>query len=227
MKKSQSIYITNSLKARESLFTNKLIPANKKASVTKWLNSASDEDIEALAIDSGWNADTIITSKDIVVADAPASEMRTVIDSNGDTQSVEIVNLTFLRATPKKNYNKNGWDGTFVLAFFFKYGSKTVKTHSKLLARMRKNGELVKGDTFPFKMDSITLTHVPANGNTKGYSFYEGATLEASVEAMEDTRAILDARELALAGMSKAAQLKIADVTADAEIKAFHEEFGL
>ena len=107
MKKSQSIYITNSIKARESLFTNKLIPANKKASVTKWLNSASDEDIEALATDSGWNADTIITSKDIVVADAPASEMRAVTDSNGVVQSIEIVNLTFLRATPKKNYNKN------------------------------------------------------------------------------------------------------------------------
>ena len=225
MKNAHSIYILNSLKAKESLVASKLIPTNRKPSVQKWLNTASDEDIEALALDSGFNADTIITSDDIVLADMPTPSVTKTTDSKGNAIAINTVNLSLNKFNRVKVYNKEGFTGQFKMAYYFNYGEKSVKTQSKLLDKLLLANELHIEDEFLFKLDSIKITRVPAVGDNKGYSFYEGAVLEKDTEILEDAREGINKRENAIALMSKTAQEKINESTAELEIAKFHEMF--
>jgi hypothetical protein len=155
----------------------------------------------------------------------PTPSVTKTTDSKGNAIAINTVNLSLNKFNRVKVYNKEGFTGQFKMAYYFNYGEKSVKTHSKLLDKLLLANELHIEDEFLFKLDSIKITRVPAVGDNKGYSFYEGAVLEKDTEILEDAREGINKRENAIALMSKTAQEKINESTAELEIAKFHEMF--
>jgi len=227
MKTVQINFIANSLKAREILFTNKLIPAKRKSSVAKWLESASDDEIKDLAVESGWTEETIITSKDIktdVPVGVEATDM-TVTDSKGQTIVVPVYNLPFVKTRVEDIYKGGVKTGRKTKAFIFQFGDKTIKTYSNLLAEARKAGELHKGDIIPFNAETCKPEHVPAKNGNDAYFFWVGGTFEAGCETLQDARELREEREEEFASKSKEGQERILELTADAEAKAYLDKY--
>jgi len=230
MKTSQITFITNSLKAREILTKAKMIPSSSKANVATWLESASDEDIDAIARKADWTEDTVAVAKKDVKMTLPAGAVKesvTITDSKGNDIAVDVVNCTLIRRArvwinPKDAPRYRG------LVFRFRFGNTTIKTSSKLLEKAYADGELEKGDIIPFKFASIKLNVVPADVKlgTDAYSFYEGAILETGNEMLEDAREAVEARETDLASMSKGAQAKIEAQSDDRQVEAFFAKHG-
>ena len=234
MKTSQITFIKSSNKAKETLFTNDLIPKASNASVAKWLKTASDEEISGLAINSGWKVDTIIVPASLantIPQDVKAIDAK-IIDSKGRPQVVSSYNLAFAKTRTEDVYakdletGKGVKTGQKVLAFVFHFGDATIKTYSNMLKEAYRKGELEKGDLIPFRAESCVSTHVPAKNGDPSYFFWEGATLEAGSDVMQDARDFTERREAKIATYSKAGQQKIAENRATAELKEFEEEFG-
>jgi len=227
MKTSQITFIANSLTAREILTASKAIPSNRKSSVAKWLESASDEDIADIATQAGWS-ETANTPVADVVIDSPEGATRetlVITDSKGNQVPVDVYQLPFTR-TKREWIYKGGVKDRRQIAFQFQFGNITIKTHSNLLVEMLKNGDLVKGDIIPFKADTCLPTHVPARNGNKAYTFWEGATLEAGSELLQDARESIEAREDDMALMSKEAQAMLTNMSAEAQVKAFMAKHG-
>jgi hypothetical protein len=227
MKNLHINYISESNKAKETLFNNKEIPKTSNASVAKWLKNATDEEIEALAIDSGYTEDTIIipntyNTEDVIDVE---SEPMEAIDSKGRPISVNVYNLPFLKTRNEDVYKAGVKTGQKIRSFIFAFGNATIKTYSNMLAVARSNGELLKGDIIPFRADTCELTHVPAKGDSKAYSFWQGATFEAGSEIMQDAREQAEEREEAFAEMSKEGQAKTLDRIAETESDDFLNRF--
>lgn len=230
MKTSQITFITNSLKAREILKKAKMIPTSSKANVATWLESASDEDIDAIARKADWTEDTVAVAKKDVKTTLPPGAVKesvTITDAKGAEVAVDVVNCTLIRRsrvwnTPKDAPRYRG------LVFRFRFGNTTIKTSSKLLEKAYADGEFEKGDVIPFKFDSIKLKVVPADikNGKDAYPFWEGAILETGNDMLEDMREAVEERETDLASMSKGAQAKIEAQSDDRQVDAFFAKHG-
>tara|TARA_R110000772_G_scaffold70328_2_gene154760 strand:- start:151 stop:882 length:732 start_codon:yes stop_codon:yes gene_type:complete len=214
----QGAYIQGSNKAKETLFTTDLIKKATKKDVGNWVkNVATDDEISALAIDSGWEVDADIIIPSAIANTVPSGVKKVIakiVTSKGLKQDVGAYNLSFLKTRTEDVYHKDPVSGKGVktgqkiLAFIFNFGDQTIKTYSLMLMEAFRTGELAIGDIIPFKADSCNATHVPANGDNKAYHFWQGGTLEAGSELMQDARAFIERRDAHFATMSLEGQLE-------------------
>ena len=188
----------------------------------------SDEEIESLAIESGWTAETVIVSSDIKTdtPDGVETVDVAITDSKGRSQSVQAHNLAFLKTRVEDIYKGGVKTGRKQLAFVFQFGTSTIKTYSKMLEEAYKKGELTRGDIVPFKADTCKPTHVPAKNGEPSYFFWEGATLEAGSDVMQDAREFTERRDAKFATLSAEGQAKVLETRATSEADAFLAEFG-
>jgi hypothetical protein len=228
---AQISFILNSTKAKEELFNNGQISAKRKNLVKAWTESASEEEIENLAIECGWSENDIpaeVSTSVSVSADLPegvVEEIRDIVDAQGNPAQVKVYMLPYKRVKTQTFYPKDApaFKGQ---AFHFVFGNQTVRTNSKLFAHLVNTGEVEKGDLFPFRADSIKRTSVPAKGNRQAYSFLEGALLETSCEELENAREELEEKEAFEASMSREAQALLKERSAEAEVQAYLAKFG-
>ena len=234
MKTVQINFIASSNKAKDTLFTNKLIDKASNAQVAKWLKTASDEEINDLAIDSGWTAEMVIVPSAIANTIPEGVEVAdiSIVDSKGRNQVVPSYNLPFLKTRTEDVYakdpvtGKGKKTGQKVLAFVFQFGEQTIKTYSLMLNEAYKKGELERGTIVPFRADSCKAEHVPAKNGQPSYHFWQGATLEAGSEMMQDARVFIERRDAKFATLSKDAQARVIDLSADKQAEAFLAEFA-
>ena len=233
MKTRQITFIESSNKAKNTLFKTGLIPKESKQAVAKWLKTATDEEIEGLALDSDWEEDTIIIPSAIAntIPTGVKKILAKIIASKGNPLSVEAYNLPFLKTRTEDVYHKDPVSGKGVktgqkiLAFIFTFGDQTIKTYSLMLMEAFRKGELEKGDIVPFKADSCKATHIPATSNSDSYHFWQGATLEAGSELMQDARAFIERRDAHFATMSLEGQLEVNARKATREADEFEALF--
>jgi hypothetical protein len=167
------------------LSDNGLVTANDKGTVTlaqirKALATISDDDLEKLAEDFGFDANA--EPADSFMQDlAFTPEERGIVTAKDGTK-IAVINCVYENRSSK---------GTSVI-FSFSKGFVTISA-SRIL-ELARSGKMVKGKSYPIKADSFT-----ANPNAVGY-FY-GVGVQSGFEGMDD---------LYLEKADKSADLKIA-----------------
>lgn len=194
-----------------------------QSSIKAWIDNASDIQVENLAKDCGFTADSMPKTSAPTLTGA-AMENVEVETANGANASVPCYMLSVKKWDVSKSKSQSG-KVTYTPVLKLDLNGKTLSVHHELFRNDDVRASIVVGDVVPVRADSVTIIN-GTGSNGVAYSTFRGAILEASISAIGQARAQLVEREIALAGMSKEAQQLVTGSSAEQEAKAFFAKFG-
>lgn len=151
--------------------------------VNTWCNSATDEQLLALAESVGYTADSApaTTHTPIEVAGLNTENMEVETES-GAVETVPCYMLPVKKWDTEKSKN-----GVLTPTLKLDANGVTVKCYNDMFRNSDVRASIQKGDIIPVRIDSLSaVTATDKQGKT--YTFYRGAVLEASQESMSNAR---------------------------------------
>jgi len=180
-------FLTSVAKEQTTQFLtdNGLVTPNDKGTVTlaqirKALATISDDDLEKLAEDFGFDANA-------EPADSFMQDLAFTPEERGTITAKDGTSIAVINAVYQKRSSKG-------ISVIFEFSKGFITVSSARILELAKSGKMVKGKTYPIKADSL----VPQQG-APGY--YLGVALQSAFEGID---------ELYLEKADKMADLKIA-----------------
>jgi len=195
-----------------------------QSSIKAWISKSSDEALEDLAKNCGYDA-SVAPNKTSTIAVAGMNIENIEVDTAEGSATVPCYMLTVKKWDVAKAVNRTTGKVTYTPVLKVDMLGKTLSIHHELFRNKEVRDSIIVGDQVPVRAESVTIIN-GTNSNGAGYVAYRGAILEASISALGQARMQLAEREIALAGMSKEAQQIVSGTSAQQEAQAFFATFG-